>query len=253
MSADSLSATVPFELQSLSRAHAYQKWATSAVQPYLGQRILEMGAGIGNMSRHLPVRERLILTEYEASLLEILQRDLATWHAPDLQKKISTDRFDLLQDDPARFASENLDTIVSFNMLEHIQDDGRAIAAQAQILRNSQALGPRRLILFVPAHPWAFGSVDQAFGHFRRYSAGMLRKLARTHAPDARIEEMRYFNAVGLPGWWMMGRVLKKKEIGAGAVEAFEKICPWVAPFDDFAHKVLRLPLGQSLLSVWRF
>lgn len=43
----------PYELSLLSQAINCQKWIARAVRPYLGERIMEVGAGIGNMSRHL--------------------------------------------------------------------------------------------------------------------------------------------------------------------------------------------------------
>jgi 16S rRNA A1518/A1519 N6-dimethyltransferase RsmA/KsgA/DIM1 with predicted DNA glycosylase/AP lyase activity len=58
--------TLPFELEILKDATNYQKWAAQAILPYLGERILEVGSGIGNMSQWLPVRQKLVLSETES-------------------------------------------------------------------------------------------------------------------------------------------------------------------------------------------
>jgi hypothetical protein len=71
----------------------------------------------------------------------------------------------------------------------------------------------------------------------------------RDVAPDARTE-LRHFNAVGLMGWFFQGRVLRKAAIGEGSIQAFESLCPMIAPIDDFVHRYLRLPMGQSLIAV---
>jgi hypothetical protein len=134
-------------------------------------------------------------------------------------------------------------------VLEHVEDDRQAFARLADILRKGGAKGPRRLISFVPAHSWAYGSMDRTFGHFRRYSAGSLKRLLKEVAPEGRLT-MRHFNAVGLAGWVVNGLILRKKSLGLGSIAAFERICPFVAPLDDFLHGALRLPLGQSLLAV---
>ena len=68
-------------------------------------------------------------------------------------------------------------------------------------------------------------------------------------APQARIT-LRHFNAVGLAGWILNGRLLKKESIGVGSIRAFERICPWVSKIDDVLHQKLSLPIGQSLLCV---
>jgi SAM-dependent methyltransferase len=237
---------IPFELRSLAAARNYQAWVYRSVEPLLGKRILELGAGIGNMSRWLPVRERLILTESEPTLCEMLRESLGD-RASD--PRVSTASLDLSNADIPRYAAENLDTIVSFNVLEHVEDDRAAIASLCEILRKSQAPGPRRLVSFVPAHSWAYGAMDKTFGHYRRYSRGRLASILREVAPDAR-HTSSYFNVVGLAGWIVNGRVLGKSQIGMGSIAAFERICPIVAPVDDWLHRYLKLPMGQSLISV---
>lgn len=143
--------------------------------------------------------------------------------------------------------AENFDTIVSFNVLEHIEDDIAAVKGLSEILKKSQAPGPKRLVTFVPAHQWAYGGMDQTFQHFRRYSAYHIKEIAAQAAPDAQLE-YRYFNLIGLVGWIVNGRLLGKKEIGLGAIDTFEAICPYVRDLDDWIHRFLGLPLGQSVL-----
>jgi SAM-dependent methyltransferase len=237
---------LPFELRSLTGAKNYQGWVFDTIQPYLGKRILELGAGIGNMSQWLPVAERLILTEVEPKLLKILEaQTLRTRPDPRVTVRSFSTETDALEP----LIAENLDTVVSFNVLEHIEDDEAALRALVRILRESAAPGPKRLITFVPAHQWAYGSMDRAFGHHRRYSYARARELARKICPEARFEG-RYFNAFGLAGWFLNGRLLKKEVIGEGSIRAFERLCPWLRGVDDWMHTTLRLPVGQSLLFV---
>lgn len=237
---------IPFELRSLAAARNYQAWVYRKVEPFLGKRILELGAGIGNMSRWLPLRDRLILTESEPTLIEML-RDALGERA--LDPRVTTQGFDLATSDLAPYISENLDTIVSFNVLEHVEDDAAALVRLCEILRKSQAPGPKRLVTFVPAHSWAYGAMDKSFGHFRRYSRDSLGRLLKKAAPEAK-HTFSYFNVVGLAGWIVNGRLLGKSEIGRGSIDAFERLCPIVGPIDDLLHKHLRLPMGQSLISV---
>ncbi|MGZ3651850.1 MAG: class I SAM-dependent methyltransferase [Bdellovibrionota bacterium] len=240
---------VPFELELLVGATRYQKWLVDAVNPYLGKRVLELGSGIGNMSRHLPVADRLVLSEINPELVRILEERVPN------QGGRSVALVDPAKPLAARFANEDFDTVLSFNVLEHIPDDVAMMRDLAELLRNSKAPGPKRIVSVVPAHQWAYGEVDKAFDHCRRYSAGSFRHLLR----GAGITDLgrkhfrfRYLNLPGLLGWWFNGKLMGRSQIGYGNIRMFETLCPLIRPADDFLHKRLRLPFGNSLLAVYK-
>jgi len=239
-----LAAELPFELESLKLAKNYQAWVSDTVQPFLGKRILEIGSGIGNLSQWLPVHERLILTEADPILFQTLKNNLAP-----LSDKKTCHLIDVSTDWIEPFKKEQIDTIVSFNVLEHIEDDKKALKDLGELLKQAPANQPRRLVSFVPAHDWAYGTMDKSFHHHRRYSHKDLLKISHELFPTAKIT-YRYFNLAGLPGWIMMGKILKKESFDFTAVKAFEKICPYIRDIDDFIHEKLRIPFGQSLLFV---
>jgi SAM-dependent methyltransferase len=246
---------LPFELDSLSKALNYQRWVFEAVQPYMGRRILEFGAGIGNMSRWLPVRERLVLTETEPMLLDVLRNRKAEYFG-DAASKVEIAPLDLTRDmgDPqarAALARHALDTVVSFNVLEHIEDDRAALAMLIDALRSSNA-AERRLVSFVPAQAWALSQLDRHYGHFRRYSAARIGELSRELAPDAMLS-LTPFNALGLLGWVWSTIILKRTTIDPAAVKAYDAICRHTKHVDDFVCRTLRYPFGQSFVWVLTF
>ena len=241
---------LPFELESLANAVNYQRWVSDAVQPFLGRRIVEVGAGIGNMSQWLPVRDRLILTETEPALLDVL-RARAPRYFGDGLSKVSISPLDLTHHLPSTALSalqhEHLDTIVSFNVLEHMDDDRAAVRLMLDVLRaSSQPV--RRLVNFVPAQAWALSPLDTFYGHFRRYSGSRIRALSRELAPDAALS-LTPFNAVGLLGWVWSALVLRRTIIDPASVKRFDAICPYTKHVDNFACRTLRYPSGQSY--VW--
>lgn len=243
------SPAVPFELELLVGAPRYQRWLVDVVRPYLGHRVLELGSGIGNMSRHLPVSERLVLSEINPDLVKILEERVPSQGARSVTL---VDPNAPLAD---TFRHENFDTVLSFNVLEHIPDDAAMMRDLIRLLKSSGAPGTKRIVTVVPAHQWAFGEIDKAFEHCRRYSAGSFRRLLR----DAGAEPLsrknfrfRYLNLAGLFGWWLNGKVLKRRQIGTANVRTFEALCPILRPADDFLHTRLRLPLGNSLLAVYK-
>ena len=242
---------LPFELESLSGALNYQRWVFDAVQPYLGRRILEFGAGIGNMSRWLPVRERLVLTETEPMLLDVLRARAPEYFGAAVSN-VEIAPLDLATDltNPAVRASlarHRLDTIVSFNVLEHVDDDRAALAGLIDVLRASDA-AERRLVSFVPAQAWALSQLDRHYGHFRRYSAARIRALSGDLAPDATLS-LTPFNALGLIGWVWTTMIVGRTTIDPVAVKAYDAICRHTRHVDDFVCRTLRYPLGQSF--VW--
>src|SRR3712207_4105339 len=60
MPANSHSEALPtdWSLETLAQMDQYSDWIYSLMQPYLGERVLELGAGIGNLTRHLMGRQR---------------------------------------------------------------------------------------------------------------------------------------------------------------------------------------------------
>lgn len=231
---------LPFELVSLARATRYQQWVADVVGPWMGSRILEIGSGIGNMSRWLPRRDRLVLTEADPKLFELLDRT-----------GLGTERHCWAVGTPSPQGLSGFDTVVSFNVLEHIEQDEAALRTLAGLLSGP---GPRRLVTFVPAHQWAHGSLDREFGHFRRYSDQNFKKMSARLFPDASRVHTEYVNAVGLLGWWVNGRVLGTRKISDRTIQTFETITPWVRALDRVLYRVPGFRFGQSLLAVieWR-
>jgi SAM-dependent methyltransferase len=239
---------VPFELESLAAARNYQLWLKDSVLPYLGSRILELGSGIGNLSQHLPKRERLILSDIDPALLTLLRAKI-----PEVDP-VSILQFSPDESIALRLTNERIDTVVSFNVMEHVPDDRALLRDLLEMLRKSPTSGPKRLVSLVPAHQWAFGEIDRRFGHYRRYSSHSFATcLADAGGKvNGATYYSRYLNLPGLMGWWLNGRIRKKSEIGQGSMRVFEALCPVIRPLDDFLHKALNFPAGNSLLTVYR-
>ncbi len=242
------SAPIPFELEILVNANRYQNWLVDVVRPYLGRRVLELGSGIGNMSRHLPIQERLVLSEINPDLVKILETRIAPRAG---QSVVLVNPQTALAE---TFREENFDTVLSFNVLEHIDDDIAMMRDLLQLLSESKSPGPKRIITLVPAHQWAYGEVDKAFEHHRRYSVPSIRNVLRKAGAnnlDRHHFYARHLNLAGLLGWWFNGKLLGRNKLGEGNIKLFETLCPVIRPVDDFLHKQLRLPLGNSLLAVY--
>jgi len=79
-----------------------------------------------------------------------------------------------------------------------------------------------RLILLVPNGPAAFGTLDTALGHFRRYTREGLATLLANAGYE--LETMLSFNRVSWPGWRFTGQVMKAKGLSSTGMWAFNKL-----------------------------
>ena len=57
MTSINIKSELSFELESLSLAVNYQKLVYETIEPYLGNSIIEVGAGIGNISQLKVLKE----------------------------------------------------------------------------------------------------------------------------------------------------------------------------------------------------
>lgn len=239
------SSDISFELESLSLSVNYQRWVYETILPFLGDSILEVGAGIGNMSQWLPLRKNLIITEAESSYIDIIKKKIRNIQNPS----VKVEHVDLSKSWLSNFTQYNLDTIVSFNVLEHIEDDAATFRDFINILKQSHSSKTKRIITFVPAHQFLYGSLDEVFGHYRRYDADSTKVKIKDIDPTVKVTT-QYFNILGLFGWFVLGKVLKRKMIGLDSIRTFELLCPYIKKIDNFLHSKMKIPLGQSLLII---
>ncbi|MFL6195908.1 MAG: glycosyltransferase [Thermoanaerobaculia bacterium] len=207
-------------LHSLEKAQNFNRWMAEAIAPHVGARVLEIGAGIGNITTWLLPRDSYLASDINPHYLDYL-RNLALGK-PYLQ----VDRIDL--EDPACFTpwAGRFDTVVCLNVLEHVRDPLLA-------LRNMyDALEPGgRLVLYVPQGQKLYSSLDEVLGHRVRYSREMLSGELR--ATGFEIEQLRDFNHSGVPGWWLNGRILKRRHFSRNQLKVFNMAVPVLRRVDS--------------------
>jgi hypothetical protein len=72
-----------------------------------------------------------------------------------------------------------------------------------------------------PQSPALYGSLDQTLGHRRRFTAAELRELLAKHG--FAVERMAQLNKIGTVGWWLYGKVLRRKRISKVTLKIFDK------------------------------
>jgi SAM-dependent methyltransferase len=221
-------------LKRMSRLSRYNAWLWEQVAPYAGQRVVEVGAGMGTMTRFLLGRELVVATEVDSHYLRRLQRAFAE------HPNVVVRPFDLNDDLPAWLPTYHPDTVLCCNVLEHIEHDEAALAHFAQLLPAGG-----RVVLIVPALRRLYGEIDKAIHHHRRYDKSeIITKLERA---GFAVEETRFMNVLGLPGWYLNSCVLKRKTVPGVQARLNDLLVPLLRLEKHFA-----LPWGMSLLAVGR-
>jgi 2-polyprenyl-3-methyl-5-hydroxy-6-metoxy-1,4-benzoquinol methylase len=230
-----------FWLQNLSQAEAFTHWVLEEISPWLGQRILEVGCGIGTYTAELAMGARKITAmDMERASVDEAVRRLAHHSNVRLICGDAT-AADMPKSDMPKSDDEAFDTVILLDVLEHIEDDVALLA------RLGARLGPGgHLILKVPAMPSLYSPMDKAIGHWRRYDkAGLAEVIARAGLELVRIWS---FNAAAVPAWWWNGRVLKRRSPPREQVALYNRLVPVLRRLDRLA----RLVCGVSLLAVAR-
>jgi glycosyltransferase involved in cell wall biosynthesis len=202
-------------LDSLAGTKRFNRWmAETVVKPYLGSRVLELGAGIGNMTQHLSRgRRSYVATDIDEEHLGRLR--VRFRGRPNLAIR----KVDLQAPEDFIDLRGKADTVVCLNVVEHVKDDLLAL----RNIHSALEAGGRAIIL-VPQDQSVYGTLDEVLGHFRRYSAAELK--ARMEAAGFEVERIFEFNRVTRPGWWWNGRVLRRRTFGRFQLRVFDALVP---------------------------
>jgi 2-polyprenyl-3-methyl-5-hydroxy-6-metoxy-1,4-benzoquinol methylase len=199
------------------------EWVFDLIKPYLGQSVLEVGSGVGVISKFLVDRGTpVVLSDYHPVYLEHLRGRFGD------RAQVQIRLLDLTSDSDDTGAL-GIDTIVCLNVLEHLPDDHAVLARCARML---PARG--RLILQVPNYPALFGSLDEVYGHQRRYTRTSLEeKLTRA---GFNVIAMRYFNPFAIPGWILSAKILRAQRLSPASARLFNAAVPLLRRLDFFSR-----------------
>jgi glycosyltransferase involved in cell wall biosynthesis len=199
-------------LDAFANAPNFNRWMADTIKPYIGKKVLEIGAGMGNLTRVLVAgRKRYVATDIDRENLERLRSRLS--RRPNLEIA------ELNAADPKGHDAfrGQLETVVCLNVLEHIEDEKSAL----QNIRSMLVDGGRAVIL-VPAGQSIYNSLDEELGHVRRYSEDQLRQSMIEAGFD--VEAVLPFNRASRPGWWLNGTILKRRTISRMQLKNFDRL-----------------------------
>lgn len=220
--------------QLMQRATRYFAWQAGLAKQQLGRRVIEVGCGTGNFTRHLVDRDLVVGLDIVEGCVEQSRARFA--EHPHMQFRC----LDVQDREFLELKALDPDSVVCLNVLEHVRDHRLALEHMHEVL----APGGRAVFL-LPAFESLYGPIDRNLGHFRRYSKSSWRDLAESAGFQVKLA--RYFNSIGFFGWWTNARLLKRDAQSEGQIELFDRLLvPMLARMEGWIEP----PLGQSIFTV---
>ena len=186
---------------------------------------MDFGAGTGTHAASM--RDR----GYDVTCIEI---------DPTLQR-VLRDRGLTVGEAPSAFEPASFDVAYSMNVIEHIVDDEQALASLVRCVRPGG-----RLVVFVPAFPLLFSSMDEKVGHVRRYRRrGLVDLVTRA---GFEVDRCRYVDSLGFPAT-LAYKALGSRDgdLGEGSLGFYDRV---VFPVSRGLDRVLGRVVGKNLLLV---
>jgi glycosyltransferase involved in cell wall biosynthesis len=198
-------------LNNISGTPQYLSWLSRKLRPHLGDTVLEVAAGIGNISGRLLERRLLyVAAEKDSLLLHALRnRFLRT-------PNVVVQKIDPEVPEDFHGAEGCFDTVLCLNVLEYVEDQEAVLASLRSALKVDGTL-----VVLAPHSQSLFGTLDRSMGHKRRYGVRDARRLLESQGFT--VERAFHFNKAGAPTWWAHSKLLGSKKISRLVLKVFDK------------------------------
>ena len=205
-------------LNVIANADKFNKWMYDTIAPACKGNILEIGSGIGNISNYfLQNGSTITLSDLRDNYLEILKHKFENYQ--NLKGVITLNLVDKDFENKYAHLLNSFDTVYALNVVEHIEDDQLAIANCRKLLKENGSL-----VILVPAYQFLYNRFDKELEHYRRYTTTSLNNLFTKN--NFNIRKSQYFNAAGILGWFLSGKILNKKTIPEGQMKLYNLLVP---------------------------
>lgn len=224
------------ELALFAHAHHWKAYWSSKALPFVGGRVLDVGAGLGATADALRRASCTSWCALEpdpdlcAATSDAVSRGLLPAHVQSRQGTLADLR-----------ADEHYDSILYIDVLEHIEDD------RGELMRATRHLEPGgHLIVLAPAHQWLYTPFDQAIGHFRRYTRAGLRAL---RPAGLELVRLQYLDSVGMLASLGNRLLLRSSQPTRAQIRIWDD---FMVPVSRLIDPLLFGRVGKSVLAVFR-
>lgn len=194
---DQISAGTPYSgvdnLEIMKEAVRYNRYLLDLILEYAGdaRNVVDVGAGGGTFAS--PLSD----SGFDVTALE-----------PDEALRAHLARLGLRAvSSAAELPAGSFDYAYTLNVLEHITDDVTALRDVRRMLKPGA-----RLLIYVPAFPVLYTSMDEKVGHVRRYRRDTLARSVK--AAGFEVERVEYADSIG----FFATLVYRLADRGAGGI-----------------------------------
>jgi 2-polyprenyl-3-methyl-5-hydroxy-6-metoxy-1,4-benzoquinol methylase len=224
------------ELEVFAKAVNWRAYWGAQLRPYLGRRVLEVGAGLGSVTLTARPDEVDRWTALEPD------RDMAERLSAKVRGGALAAICDVRTGTTAALGEdERFDTILYVDVLEHIAEDRAELALASRHLESGG-----HLVVLAPAHRALYTAFDAAIGHHRRYSRAALLALTPRLTTPVRS---RYLDSVGMLASLGNRLLLRSSNPTLAQILIWDRFM--VRP-SRLIDPVLGFRVGKSVLVVWR-
>jgi glycosyltransferase involved in cell wall biosynthesis len=207
-------------LSELDKARRFILWVGDTIRPWVGDQILEIGAGVGSTANQFIPRDLFVAGEVNPNYLTYLR-----------SYAIGKPYLHVMELDPAKpesFAGleQQFDTVIALNVLEMLPDPAVTLRAAYSTLREGG-----HIIIQVPQCKSRFGSLDSERGRRTRFEANELRTMIEQ--AGFRVEYLDNFNRLSVPGWLLNGKLLKRKRFSRLQLKILDTLLPLMRSIDS--------------------
>ena len=221
-------------LTAWAAADNYNAWLLERAQPFIGSRVLDFGVGTGTFTEALASRAEIVAIEPDSQFARGLRERFA-----------GNERAAVVEADAAWLAEDSsqgaFDTVLCLNVLEHIRDD-------ALVLRGfHDCLAPGGHLLLLRPRPRQAVRRNRSERRPRATVFAWPVRAGLLEQEGLEPVDIRYVNPLGAVGWLVASRLLRRDQVPAGPLRAYDRLVPVLRGLDR-----LRLPFGLSLWAVGR-
>lgn len=225
------------DLTAMSFAVNYHKNIIRQFSKYLGDSILEIGAGTGNLADILLENKyefnSLTLVEPDEEVFKLLKSKYVTNKKVKVIKAFTKDIKDM---------NNCFSSVIYNNVLEHIEDDISEIANVKKLLKKDGYV-----CIYSPAGRILYSKYDHQLGHYRRYTLKEKRTLLEKN--NLKCIDIKHSDLIGYFLWLVKYKILgfKGSNDFANSVKFFDK---HITPINEFIESKIKLPFGKNILVI---
>jgi 2-polyprenyl-3-methyl-5-hydroxy-6-metoxy-1,4-benzoquinol methylase len=220
------------ELEVFSIARNWRAYWTTKIRPHLGNKVLEIGAGIGSATKQLSNKSNLwVAVEPDRTMAETLQLEILPANTSVICGTI----------DSVAGNREYFESILYLDVLEHIENDILEVQKASDLL-----IVGGKLIILSPAHNSLMSAFDRQIGHYRRYSKASLDQIR----PEGMIlESAIYLDSLGLVASIANRFLLQQDQPKKSQIKFWDSV---LIPISRIVDRVLLNKVGKTVVVVWK-